>query len=96
MIDRDQLKLQIKELIVSGLDIDYVAANEIPDDVPLFSPQNPLGLDSIDAIEIVVRIEKKYKVRIGVENNARSVLESINTIADFLILTGKTNNINYK
>ena len=85
MIDEGKLKKEIKDLIIRKLDIQHITSDEIPDDVPLFSPENPLGLDSIDAIEIVVGIEEQYGVRIGEGNNVRVVMESINSISGFLI-----------
>jgi acyl carrier protein len=78
------LKTEIKELIIETLNIKNIRAEEVQDDVPLFSPQNALELDSIDAIELVMAIQEKYQVRIADQNVARNVLESINSIADFI------------
>ena len=79
------LKTELKELIISTLNIKNVRADEVQDTVPLFSPENILDLDSIDAIELVMAIQEKYQVRIADQNVARNVLESINSIADFII-----------
>jgi acyl carrier protein len=79
------LKTEIKELIINTLNVSNVRAEEVQDSVPLFSPENILDLDSIDAIELVMAIQEKYQVRIADQNVARNVLESIDSIADFII-----------
>lgn len=79
------LKNEIKELIIKTLNINNVKAEEVQDSVPLFSPENILDLDSIDAIELVMAIQEKYQVRIADQNVARNVLESIDSISDFII-----------
>jgi len=80
----DALKKEIKQLIIDSLKIPNINVEEIDDAVPLFSPENILQLDSIDSLEIVIALQQKYQVRIDDQNLARSVLESINTIADFI------------
>ncbi len=80
-----ELKIEIKEVILQALNINNIKPDEIQDDVPLFARDNILGLDSIDAIELIMAIQKHFKVRIADQNLARHILESIDTIADFLI-----------
>jgi acyl carrier protein len=79
------LKNEIKELIIQTLNIKNVSVEEVQDEVPLFSPENALDLDSIDAIELVMAIQEKYQVRIADQNVARNVLESIDSISDFIV-----------
>ncbi len=79
------LKTEIKELIISTLNITNVTADQVQDDVPLFSPENALDLDSIDGIELVMAIQEKFELRIADQNVARNVLESIDSIAEFVI-----------
>jgi len=78
------LKTEIKQLIIDTLNIPDVKPEDIDDSIPLFSPENILQLDSIDSLEIVVALQQKYNVRIDDQNLARTVLESINTVADFI------------
>lgn len=78
------LKTEIKQLIIRTLNIKNVLPEQVQDEVPLFSPENALDLDSIDAIELVMAIQEKYQVRIADQNVARNVLESINSIAEFI------------
>ena len=79
------LKKEIKEVILLALNIKNIKPGDIQDNVPLFARDNILGLDSIDAIELIMAIQKHFKVRIADQNQARHILESIDTIADFLI-----------
>jgi acyl carrier protein len=79
------LKTEIKDLIIQTLNIKNIRAEQVPDAVPLFSPENILNLDSIDGIELVMAIQEKFQVRIADQNVARNVLESIDSIAEFLV-----------
>jgi acyl carrier protein len=79
------LKTEIKELIIQTLNIKNIVTEQVSDSVPLFSAENILNLDSIDGIELVMAIQEKYQVRIADQNVARNVLESIDSIAEFLI-----------
>jgi acyl carrier protein len=75
----EQLKKEIKELIVEVLSLDDVVPDEIGDDEPLFV--EGLGLDSIDALELSLAIEKRYGIKIRNEELGAKVLYSIETIA---------------
>lgn len=79
------LKTEIKELIIQTLNIKNISAEQVPDSIPLFSKENILNLDSIDGIELVMAIQERFQVRIADQNVARNVLESIDSIAEFLI-----------
>jgi len=84
-VETTLLKTEIKELIIQTLNIKNIRAEQVPDSVPLFSAENILNLDSIDGIELVMAIQEKYQVRIADQNVARNVLESVDSIAEFLI-----------
>jgi acyl carrier protein len=79
-----ELKQEIKELIVSTLKIDDIKPEEIPDDDSLFEDNGVIKLDSIDALEIVVALQKQYGVRIDNQNLARFIIKSVNTISEFI------------
>ncbi len=81
----DELKYEIKGLIIETLNITDVNPEDVDSSTPLFADNNILGVDSIDALEIIMEIQRKYDVRIDDQNLAHSVLESIDTIAEFLI-----------
>ena len=79
----DPLTLRLKMLIVATLKLDGVRPEEIPDDEPLIgSPR--FGLDSIDALELVLMVEKEFGVKIGSSEESRQALGSVNTLAAYL------------
>lgn len=80
-----ELKEDIKKLIIETLNIPDITTEDIEDDLPLFGGENSLGLDSIDAIELVMAVQRQFNVRIDDQNLAREVLQDVNTIADFVI-----------
>jgi acyl carrier protein len=73
------LKAQIKQLIVENLML-QTGAEQIADDQPLFGPGS-LGLDSVDALQLVVALDKNYGLKIPDPEAARVTLQSVNTIA---------------
>jgi acyl carrier protein len=79
-----QLKQEIKEMILETLNITDVDINQIDDEKPLFGSDNALTLDSVDGIEIIMAIQRKYGVRLNDQNLARHIIQSINTIAEFI------------
>jgi acyl carrier protein len=81
----EELRHEIKQLIIDTLNIKDVTPGDVPNDAPLFAENNPMGLDSIDGIEIIMAVQRKYDVRIDDQNLSRFILESINTIADFVV-----------
>ncbi len=80
----DGLKKEIKLLIMEVLNINDVKPDEVGNDDSLFGEGNTLGLDSIDALEIVMALQEKYGVRIDDKNQSRFILKSITTIAEFI------------
>lgn len=78
----ETLRDQIKEMMVENLML-KVAREEIADDLPLFGPQG-LGLDSIDALELVVSLEKRFGVSVPNSEAARHALATVNSIADYV------------
>lgn len=79
----DPLTLRLKNLIISTLKLDGIRPEDIPDDEPLIgSPR--FGLDSIDALELVLALEKEFGVKIGSSEESRQALATVNTLAAFL------------
>lgn len=78
------LKADIKKMIVETLNMQDITPEDIEDDLPLFGGENTLGLDSIDAIELVMAVQRDFKVRIDDQNLAREVLKDVNSIAAFI------------
>jgi acyl carrier protein len=73
------LKHQIKCLLVENLML-QITPEQIGDEQPLFGPDS-LGLDSVDALQLVVALEKSHGLKLADAAVARQVLQSVNTIA---------------
>ena len=84
------LRTRIKEMLVKNLML-QTTADQIADDLPLFGP-NGLGLDSIDALELVVSMEKTFGVGVPNSEVAGKALQTVNTIHDYIVeKTGQAN-----
>jgi acyl carrier protein len=83
----DNLRDQIKEMMVENLML-KVPKEEITDDLPLFGPDG-LGLDSIDALELVVSLGKKFGVSVPNSEAAKKALGTVNTIHDYVLANRK-------
>jgi len=77
------LKNELKKQIIEELNLPDIKPEDIADDAPLFG--DGLGLDSIDALELIVLIEKYHGVKILDETVGRKVLASINSMAEYII-----------
>jgi acyl carrier protein len=82
MVTSPILAARIKDLIVSRLKLEGVSPQEIGDDAPLFG--EGLGLDSIDALELVLAVEQTFGVRIDDEEVGRRALGSVSALCMFL------------
>ena len=72
----------LKKMIIDTLRLEEITAEEIKDDAPLF--KEGLGLDSIDALELVVAIENIFNVIIEDEDVGKRAFASVNTLARFI------------
>ncbi len=79
-----ELKHEIKELIIEALKLPDVTPEDIDDAASLFEGDNSLQIDSVDALEIVMALQRKYGVRIDDKNPGRFIIKSVDTIADFV------------
>jgi acyl carrier protein len=76
------IKAKLKQVLIEELNLEDVTPAEIADDAPLFG--EGLGLDSLDAVELVVVIQKHFGVEIKDMEEGRPALQSINTLAAFI------------
>lgn len=81
-MDKAQLKQQLKEQIIEALNLLSVKPEDIKDDEPLFG--EGLGLDSIDSIELIVLLNRKYGIDIKDPKEGRKILVDINTMVDYI------------
>jgi acyl carrier protein len=79
MNDLDELKHRLKSMMVENLML-QVKADEIADDQPLFGPQS-LGLDSVDALQLVVALDKNFSLKVPDPAAAKEILQSVTTMA---------------
>ena len=85
MPDAD-LRQRIKEMLVKNLML-QTTTEEIGDDLPLFGPDG-LGLDSIDALELVVSMEKTFGVGVPNSEVAGKAIRTVNSIHDYILEKG--------
>ncbi len=78
MEEENTLKDQIKAMMVENLMLQVTTA-EIMDDQPLFGPES-LGLDSVDALQLVVALDKNYGLKIADPAAAKEILASVNSM----------------
>ena len=81
----EKLKEELKKQIIEQLNLENVSVSDIKDDSPLFG--DGLGLDSIDALELIVLLEKYHQVRIIDPEDGKKIFSSINSIAEYIVKT---------
>lgn len=82
-MNREELKAELKIHIIKYLNLLDLTPEDIKDDEMLFG--ETLGLDSIDSIELIVMLEREYKIKIKDPKEGRKVLVDVNHIADYII-----------
>ena len=78
----EDLVLELKKEIIEVLNLEDVKPEDIDNDAPLFG--SGLGLDSIDALELIVLIEKNYGIKIKDPSAGKAIFKSINSMAEFV------------
>lgn len=81
-----ELKLELKEKIIEQLNLEDLSVDEISDSEPLFG--EGLGLDSIDALELIVMLDKDYGIKLADPKEGRKIFESIDTMAAYISANG--------
>lgn len=79
----DNLVIQLKEQIIKALNLEEMTPKDIDADAPLFG-DNGLGLDSIDALELIVLLEKEYGIRLANPAEGKAIFASVTTIAAYV------------
>lgn len=79
-----ELELQLKQLIIDSLALEDISVEDIETDAPLFG-DNGLGLDSVDALELGLAVQKNFGLQLDSEkNNLREHFESVATLSAFI------------
>lgn len=78
----EALKQELKERIIDVLNLEDIAIEEIQDNDPLFG--DGLGLDSIDALELIVLLDKQYGIKLSDPKQGKDIFQSVATMAAFI------------
>lgn len=78
----EELILEVKQEIIEALNLEDITPEEIDNDAPLFG--SGLGLDSIDALELIVLIERKYGIKLKDPSKGKEVFQSVNVMAKYI------------
>ncbi len=90
-MDKESLKKEIKEVIISSLELEDIKVEDINDSEPIFGAG--LGLDSIDALELGVALKKKFGVKFSSENKQnREHFASVNSLAEYIFSQKESSN----
>lgn len=79
---KDQLVQELKEAIIEALNLEEIQPDDIDPAAPLF--REGLGLDSIDALEIIIILDKRYGIKMANPAESKAVFYSVDTLADFV------------
>ena len=82
MSNNDSTRERLKSIIIQYLNLEGMTPDMIEDDAPLFG--EGLGLDSVDALELVVALEKEYGIRIEDPESTRDAFQTVTTLAAFV------------
>lgn len=85
MLDQSTIRGTLKRLIVESLNLEGLTPESIGDDTPLFG--QGLGLDSVDALELVVALEQEYGISIESHEVDKTVFTSVATLGEFVSRT---------
>lgn len=80
----EEIILQLKEQIIEALNLEDMTPEDLDSKSPLFG-EDGIGLDSIDALEIIVLLEKNYGIRLANAAEGKSIFTSIENIAKYVI-----------
>jgi acyl carrier protein len=83
----EALEQKLKQQIIEALNLEDIEPEDIESDAPLFG--DGLGLDSIDALELIVLLEKHYGIKVEDPKEGKKIFESINTMAAYIKEHGK-------
>lgn len=78
----ENLKIQLKEQIIDALNLEDIMPTDIDDAAPLFG--EGLGLDSIDALELIMILDKNYGIKFANKEESKQALKSVDCMAEYV------------
>ena len=87
----EELIKKLKEQIIDALNLEEMTPDDIDTDAPLFGDEG-LGLDSIDALELIVLLEKQYGIRLSTPAEGKKIFTSVKSIAEYVIASQQAAN----
>lgn len=88
-MNKEQLKKELKQHIITYLNLQDMTVEDLKDDEPLFGDE--MGLDSIDSLELIVLLEREYGIKIKNPTEGRKILVDINTVVNYIFENKKEN-----
>lgn len=82
--DIDELKEELKRLLIQDLSLEDIEPEDIEDDTPLFGDEG-VGLDSLDGVELVVMLQRNYGLEVKEMQKGMEIFQTINTLADYVM-----------
>jgi acyl carrier protein len=79
----EELMLEVKKDIIEALNLEEMTTEDFDNDSPLFGSEG-LGLDSIDALELIMLLEKKYGIKLQDPKDGKKVFKSVRVMAEFI------------
>jgi len=83
-MDLEQLKYDLKKMIIEDCEKEDISPEDVPNDVELFSQESGLELDSLDALEISMGLQKKYGIKLGDPKVFRRTVTTIDALAEMI------------
>ncbi len=77
------IKEELKQGLIEQLNLEEVSVGDIENDAPLFG--EGLGLDSIDALELIVLLDSQYNIKIKNPEQGKEIFQSVNSMAEFIV-----------
>lgn len=78
----EELVIELKKYLIEALNLEEMTADDIDSDAPLFG--EGLGLDSIDALELIVILDKHYGIKLSSPAEGKDIFKSVRTIAEYV------------
>ncbi len=83
-MELEELKYNLKKMIIEDCEKEDITPEDVPNDVELFSEQSGLELDSLDALEISMGLQKKYGIKLGDPKAFRRAVTTIDALAELV------------